>query len=83
MNAGPAGRTIASAAGEALRRRSGEYREDEWGFDREFAEAALPALDLLYRRWWRVQPRASSTSPATGARCSSPTTPGCFPSTPR
>ncbi|CAN5451295.1 hypothetical protein BH20ACT15_BH20ACT15_07320 [soil metagenome] len=58
--------TIVTAACELLRRHSGEYREDEWGFDREFAEAALPGLDLLYRRWWRVQVEGLGNVPGVG-----------------
>jgi 1-acyl-sn-glycerol-3-phosphate acyltransferase len=57
---------IASAAGELLRRRTGEYREDEWGFDRGFAEAALPGLDLLYKRWWRVHATGLENVPGKG-----------------
>jgi 1-acyl-sn-glycerol-3-phosphate acyltransferase len=37
------------------RRLAGRYPEDEWGFDEEFAEAALPLMEFLHRRWWRVQ----------------------------
>lgn len=36
------------------RRVAGLYAEDEWGFDEEFAEAALPFMEFLYRSWWRV-----------------------------
>ncbi|MEA2426733.1 MAG: hypothetical protein QOF37_361 [Thermoleophilaceae bacterium] len=40
---------------EAIRRRlSGGYTEDEWGFDEEFAEAAMPFMEFLHRQWWRV-----------------------------
>jgi 1-acyl-sn-glycerol-3-phosphate acyltransferase len=46
---------------EAVGRRvRGEYREDEWGFDEEFAEAVYPLFEFLYDVWWRVE--------ATGAR---------------
>jgi 1-acyl-sn-glycerol-3-phosphate acyltransferase len=41
---------------DAMRRRlAGDYPEDEWGFDEGFAEAALPAMEFLYKRWWRVK----------------------------
>jgi 1-acyl-sn-glycerol-3-phosphate acyltransferase len=33
----------------------GEYREDEWGFDEQFAEAVYPLFEFLYDTWWRVQ----------------------------
>jgi 1-acyl-sn-glycerol-3-phosphate acyltransferase len=36
------------------RRLGGDYTEDEWGFDEEFAEAGLPFLEFLFHRWWRV-----------------------------
>jgi 1-acyl-sn-glycerol-3-phosphate acyltransferase len=39
----------------ALRRLGGNYQEDEWGFDEEFVEIALPFLEFLYKRWWRVE----------------------------
>ena len=31
------------------RRLRGEYHEDEWGFDEQFAEAVFPLFDFLYR----------------------------------
>ena len=37
------------------RRMAGEYHEDEWGFDEEFAEAAYPLFEFLYSVWWRVR----------------------------
>ncbi|MEA2448431.1 MAG: hypothetical protein QOG63_363 [Thermoleophilaceae bacterium] len=42
------------AVGALRRRLGGRYNEDEWGFDEEFAETALPLVEFLYRRWWRV-----------------------------
>ncbi len=50
----------------AVRRARGEYHEDEWGFDREFAEAALPAFELLFERWWRVQVEGIENLPGQG-----------------
>jgi 1-acyl-sn-glycerol-3-phosphate acyltransferase len=44
----------------ASRRLRGEYREDEWGFDEDFAEAVYPIFEFLYDVWWRVD--------ATGVR---------------
>ena len=37
------------------RRVAGRYHEDEWGFDEEFAELAVPFMEFLYRRYWRVE----------------------------
>ncbi|MFL5870576.1 MAG: lysophospholipid acyltransferase family protein [Solirubrobacterales bacterium] len=33
----------------------GDYHEDEWGFDEQFAEALFPVFEFLYRVWWRVE----------------------------
>jgi 1-acyl-sn-glycerol-3-phosphate acyltransferase len=44
------------AALEVLSRRArGEYREDEWGFDEDYAEAVYPLFEFLYEVWWRVE----------------------------
>jgi 1-acyl-sn-glycerol-3-phosphate acyltransferase len=52
---------------EALGRRvRGEYREDEWGFDEEFAEAVYPFFDFLYEVWWRVESTGVRNVPAHG-----------------
>lgn len=48
------------------RRLSGDYVEDEWGFDEEFARSALPLLELLYERWWRVQATGVHHVPSHG-----------------
>ena len=48
------------------RRLRGDYHEDEWGFDEEFAEAAYPFFELLYDRWWRVEATGVSNVPAHG-----------------
>ena len=62
----------------------GEYHEDEWGFDEDFAEAVYPLFEFLYDVWWRVEADGVANVPRTAARCSSPTTPGrCSRSTPR
>jgi 1-acyl-sn-glycerol-3-phosphate acyltransferase len=54
-------------AAEALARRlRGEYHEDEWGFDEEFAEAVFPLFDFLYSVWWRVAAEGASRVPAHG-----------------
>jgi 1-acyl-sn-glycerol-3-phosphate acyltransferase len=39
----------------AAERLGGDYQEDEWGFDEEFAEAVFPLFELMYDRWWRVE----------------------------
>lgn len=50
----------------AVRRARGEYREDEWGFDREFAESVLPAFEFLFERWWRVEVEGIGNLPGQG-----------------
>lgn len=61
---GEAGSTLPRELRDALdrlvKRQAGDYQEDEWGFDEEFADALLPFLEFLYDRWWRVE--------TTGAR---------------
>ena len=54
------------AVERAARRLEGEYREDEWGFDEEFADLVLPFLDFLYDRWWRVETRGALNVPGHG-----------------
>lgn len=49
-----------------LRRLAGEYHEDEWGFDEEFAEAVFPVFEFLYRVWWRVEAVGVANLPAHG-----------------
>jgi 1-acyl-sn-glycerol-3-phosphate acyltransferase len=48
------------------RRLEGEYSEDEWGFDEEFAEAAYPFFEFLYDHWWRVEAEGAANVPAHG-----------------
>ena len=72
---------LGRAHGERL---AGEYHEDEWGFDEEFAEAVYPLFEFLYDSWWRVQTTGAVTCRPTVAACSSPTTRArSSPSTPR
>jgi 1-acyl-sn-glycerol-3-phosphate acyltransferase len=52
--------------GRAVRRARGEYREDEWGFDLEFAESVLPAFEILFERWWRVEVEGVGNLPGQG-----------------
>ena len=48
------------------RRLAGDYHEDEWGFDEEFAEAAYPLFEFLYDVWWRVQVAGVHNVPSHG-----------------
>ncbi|MDQ3102868.1 MAG: acyltransferase family protein [Actinomycetota bacterium] len=48
------------------RRLRGDYHEDEWGFDEEFAEAAYPFFEFLYDRWWRVDATGLENVPSHG-----------------
>lgn len=57
---------VREAIDRALRRAAGDYEEDEWGFDEEFATALRPLLDFLYDRWWRVETTGVTNVPAAG-----------------
>jgi 1-acyl-sn-glycerol-3-phosphate acyltransferase len=57
---------VREAIDRALQRASGDYDEDAWGFDEEFAAGLRPLLDFLYERWWRVQTSGVTNVPATG-----------------
>ena len=50
----------------AMRRAAGDYTEDEWGFDEEFADAIFPFLEFMYERWWRVQVEGTVNVPSHG-----------------
>jgi 1-acyl-sn-glycerol-3-phosphate acyltransferase len=50
----------------AMRRLGGHYDEDDWGFDEQFADAALPFLEFLYDRWGRVHAEGVQLVPAHG-----------------
>ncbi len=51
----------------AGRRARGEAATDDFGFDREWTEAAIVPLMLwVYRHWWRVQVRGIANVPTTG-----------------
>jgi 1-acyl-sn-glycerol-3-phosphate acyltransferase len=50
----------------AMRRMGGDYTEDEWGFDEEFADAVFPFLEFMYDRWWRVQVEGTVNVPSHG-----------------
>jgi len=59
-------RELQEALDRMLRRLAGDYQEDEWGFDEEFADSVLPLLEFLYDRWWRVQPEGVRNVPSHG-----------------
>ena len=50
----------------AMHRLAGEYTEDEWGLDEEFAEALFPFLEFMYERWWRVEVEGAVHVPSHG-----------------
>jgi 1-acyl-sn-glycerol-3-phosphate acyltransferase len=54
------------ALDRALQRMAGEYDEDEWGFDEEFAIALRPLMNFFYDQWWRVETTGVHNVPATG-----------------
>jgi len=41
-------------------------REDEWGFDEALVEEAMPLLEFLYDRWWRVHTEGTIHIPGHG-----------------
>jgi 1-acyl-sn-glycerol-3-phosphate acyltransferase len=57
---------VRAALDRALQRAAGEYVEDDWGFDEEFAQALRPFLDFLYERWWRVDTVGVRNVPSAG-----------------
>ena len=59
-------RRLADAVQLVSRRLRGEYHEDEWGFDEEFAEAVYPLFEFLYEVWWRVEPDGVLNVPSHG-----------------
>jgi 1-acyl-sn-glycerol-3-phosphate acyltransferase len=52
--------------GVLARRMRGEYREDPWGFDEDFAEVVFPVFEFLYEVWWRVETEGIRNVPAHG-----------------
>jgi 1-acyl-sn-glycerol-3-phosphate acyltransferase len=48
-------KTLRDAVERVSERLRGEYHEDEWGFDEQFAEAVYPLFEFLYDIWWRVE----------------------------
>jgi 1-acyl-sn-glycerol-3-phosphate acyltransferase len=49
-----------------LDRLEGDYTEDEWGFDDDFAELVEPFFAFLFDSWWRVQVEGVERVPAHG-----------------
>ena len=59
-------REVREAVDRALQRAAGDYPEDEWGLDPEFAASLRPFLDFLYEHWWRVETTGVLNVPSTG-----------------
>jgi len=57
---------LRNAITRAARRFEGDYSEDEWGFDEEFADAVFPLFELMYDRWWRVRVSGVQNVPGHG-----------------
>lgn len=59
-------REARTVLGRAAGRLGGDYQEDEWGLDEEFAEAVFPLFEAMYDRWWRVEATGVHHVPAHG-----------------
>jgi 1-acyl-sn-glycerol-3-phosphate acyltransferase len=59
-------RRLREAVEIVVRRLQGDYHEDEWGFDEQFAEAVFPLFEFLYGVWWRVEVEGVRNVPAHG-----------------
>jgi 1-acyl-sn-glycerol-3-phosphate acyltransferase len=57
---------LRSAIEAVVKRLQGDYHEDEWGFDEDFAEAVFPLFEFLYGSWWRVETTGVRNVPAHG-----------------
>lgn len=57
---------VTSLAGAMATRISGEYEEDDFGFDDEFTESLVAIAGLLYDYYWRVDVTGLEHVPATG-----------------
>jgi 1-acyl-sn-glycerol-3-phosphate acyltransferase len=64
--AGALPKTLRDAIERIGRRVTGDYHEDEWGFDEEFAEAVYPFFEFLYDVWWRVEATGLEHVPSHG-----------------
>jgi 1-acyl-sn-glycerol-3-phosphate acyltransferase len=57
----------ADVLGFVRKRLTGAYEIDEYGFDPDLTEAlALPALQVLYEKWFRVELNGLGSIPSTG-----------------
>jgi 1-acyl-sn-glycerol-3-phosphate acyltransferase len=59
-------KTLSEAVERISERLRGEYPEDEWGFDEQFAEAVYPFFEFLYDVWWRVEAEGVRNVPSHG-----------------
>ncbi len=57
---------LGETTGMLVRRFTGQYHEDEWGFDEEFAEATFPLFEFLYNSWFRVETTGVTNVPGHG-----------------
>lgn len=57
---------LGEAVETIVNRLRGEYDEDEWGFDEQFAEAVFPLFEFLYDVWWRVETEGARNVPGHG-----------------
>ena len=64
--AGALPRDLGDALDRMVHRLAGDYTEDEWGFDEEYADSLLPFFEFLYDRWWRVQTVGARNVPSHG-----------------
>jgi 1-acyl-sn-glycerol-3-phosphate acyltransferase len=58
--------SLRDAVERLSQRMRGEYHEDEWGFDEQFAEAVYPWFEFLYDVWWRVETAGVRHVPSHG-----------------
>jgi 1-acyl-sn-glycerol-3-phosphate acyltransferase len=58
--------TLREAVERLSARMRGDYHEDEWGFDEQFAEAVYPWFEFLYDVWWRVEAEGVRHVPSHG-----------------
>lgn len=57
---------IMSLAGAVAERMSGDYEEDDFGFDERFTNGVAPLMALLYDYYWRVDVDGIENVPAGG-----------------
>jgi 1-acyl-sn-glycerol-3-phosphate acyltransferase len=59
-------RDARATAERVVRRLEGDQRDDEWGFDEDFADLVEPLFSFLFDRWWRVQVEGVERVPPHG-----------------